>query len=204
MAGPGRPPLDRAELDPIFDAVLQVVSGCSSRQATLRQIATAAGVSIGKLQHHFGSRDDLVREAFEHHLLAITRRLEALRNTDGSATSRMAMLVDEIVENRSWQRSTLWIDLLSRSIDSDEYRASVQQVYRAWTAVFRDLIQDGVQSGEFTVATSVEDGAAGIVAVADGLNVLVVAFGESQIDSGRQRRRSVLAAAIKAAVGVQV
>lgn len=204
MAGPGRPPLERSELDPIFDAVLQVVSGCSSRQATLRQIATAAGVSIGKLQHHFGSRDDLVCEAFEHHLLAITKRLEALRNIDGSATSRMAMLVDEIVESRSWQRSTLWIDLLNRSVDSDDYRASVQQVYSAWTAVFRDLIHDGVQSGEFTVTTSVDDAAASIVAMADGLTVLVVTFGESQIDAGRQRRRSVLTAAIKAAVGVHV
>lgn len=159
---------------------------------------------MGKLQHHFGTRDELVRQAFEHHLLSITRHLEALRNAGGSATKRMSMLVDEIIENRSWQRSTLWIDLLSRSIDSAEYRSSAREIYQAWRTVFSELIQDGLQTGEFTVSTTAEDAAASIVAMADGLTILVITSGEEQLDREQEHRRALLATVINSAVGAQV
>lgn len=204
MAGPGRPPLDRAELDPVLEAVLRVSATSSSRQITLKQIAAEAGVSVGKLQHHFGTRDELVREAFEHHLLGITRRLDGLRRAEGSAVERMARLADEVAEHRSWQRSTLWIDLLGRSIDSIDYRKTVQEINRAWNGVFAELIRDGVRTGEFSVTTSAEDAAARIVAMADGLTVLVVTAGADRSDAERGRRRDLLAQVIESAVGVRI
>ena len=188
----------------MLEAVLRVAASSSSRQITLKQIAAEAGVSIGKLQHHFGTRDDLVRESFEHHLLGITRRLDALRQAEGTAVERMARLADEVAEHRSWQRSTLWIDLLGRSIDSVEYRATVQEINRAWNGVFAELIRDGVRAGEFAVATSVEDAAAHIVTMADGLTVHVLVTGEGRVGAERDERRALLAAAIESALGVRV
>lgn len=204
MIGPGRPPLDRGELEPILEAVLRVAAIGSSRQITLKQIAAEAGVSIGKLQHHFGTRDELVRQAFEHHLLGITGRLDSLRQEAGSAVERMARLADEVAEHRSWQRATLWVDLLGRGIDSQEYQATVREIYRAWNSVFTELIRDGLRTGEFHVATTIDDAVAHIVAMADGLTALVVSSGIEHIEDERARRRDLFARAIESAVGVRV
>lgn len=204
MVGPGRPPLDRSELDPILDAVLRLAATSSSRSITFRQIATEAAVSVGKLQHHFGTRDELIREAFAHHLLAITGRLNELGTSTGDARQRISRLADEIAEHRSWQRATLWIDLLSRAIDSEEYRQTVQTISRAWLNVFEELIEFGRASGEFSLRGTVEDAAAHIVGVADGLTVVIVTAGEAELDAQRQLRRHMLATAIESAVGVRV
>lgn len=204
MATPGRPPLERSELEPIFDAVLEVASTYTSRRATLQQIATSAGVSVGKLQHHFGTRDNLVRQAFEHHLLSITKMLGALRDMKGSATQRLSRLVDEVTQHRSWMRSTLWIDLLNRSIDSVQYRHSAQEIYRAWVEMFTELIKEGVEASEFHPATSAVDAATIIVSMADGLTVLVIVDGEESLDAERQQRRALLASVVEATLGIRL
>lgn len=204
MTGPGRPPLDRAELDPILEAVLRLAAVSGSRSITFKQIAAEAGVSIGRLQHHFGTRDELIREAFERHLLSITTRLESLGTAPGSATERMSRLADHVAEHRSWQRATLWIDLLSRSVDSPEYRAGVQGINGAWTAVFTQLISEGVARGEFSVEDTVEEAAAFIVGVADGLTAVIVTAGEDRLEEQRPLRRAMLARAIESVLGVSV
>lgn len=204
MTGPGRPPLDRAELDPILQAVLRLAAASGSRSITFKQIAQEAKVSVGRLQHHFGTRDGLVREAFERHLLSISTRLEALGSAPGSTVERMARLADEVADHRSWQRATLWVDLLSRSVDSPDYLAAVQRINGAWNAVFVELITEGVARGEFTVEGTVEEAAAFIVAVADGLTVIIVTAGEDRLHQQRGLRRATLARAIESVLGVRV
>lgn len=199
--GPGRPPIDRRELEPVLDAVLRLSALKSSRDITLREIAAEAGVSVGRLQHHFGTRDQLIGRAFERYLLRVTSRLDDMGRSTGTATERMARLVDEIAVTHLWQRSSVWIDLLGRSSDSEHYRQIAVGVNDAWFAVLVRLVRDGVASGEFTIEATAEQVAWAIIGAADGLTTLVVVEGAAQTAARAPWRRRQLAMTVEALLG---
>ncbi|QUY63269.1 TetR family transcriptional regulator C-terminal domain-containing protein [Gulosibacter molinativorax] len=197
----GRPPIDPDDLVPILEAVLRLATTKNSQLITVREIAQEADVSVGRLQHHFGTRDELIGTAFEHHLLKVTDRLQNLRDAPGSARERMSRMIDEIAFNRAWRRSTIWIDLIAHAVSSDRYRAAVERINDAWNRVFTELIADGEAVGEFRLSATAEMTAAHLVAVSDGLTVMVITDGEGQAESRGQARRDMLAAAVSAALG---
>lgn len=60
----------------IRDAALLLLAEHGTKGATFRGIAEAAGVSVGLVQHHFGSKEEL-REACDAYALDTVRRLSA-------------------------------------------------------------------------------------------------------------------------------
>lgn len=62
-----RPPEDLTARARIRDAALNQFAARGVKAATLKDIADAAGVSVGLVQHHFGSKDGL-REACDQHV----------------------------------------------------------------------------------------------------------------------------------------
>ncbi|MDL4817062.1 TetR/AcrR family transcriptional regulator [Actinomadura opuntiae] len=60
----------------IRDAALEMFAERGTKGATFRGIAEAAGVSVGLVQHHFGSKQEL-REACDAYALDTIRRLSA-------------------------------------------------------------------------------------------------------------------------------
>ncbi|SEG99903.1 regulatory protein, tetR family [Nonomuraea solani] len=58
----------------IRDAAMRHIGEHGFERATIRGIAESAGVSLGLVRHHFGSKQGL-REACDQHLMKIIRRL---------------------------------------------------------------------------------------------------------------------------------
>ncbi len=58
--------------DRILDAALEVFSVHGTSNATLQMVAAAAGVSVGLVQHHFGSKDGLIEavDAYAQRIIA--------------------------------------------------------------------------------------------------------------------------------------
>ena len=56
----------------VVEAALEVFSEHGAAKSTLQMVANAAGVSVGLVQHHFGSKENLV-EAVTAHALAVIR-----------------------------------------------------------------------------------------------------------------------------------
>lgn len=200
-AKPGRPPIHPDELSPILDAVLRLATRQSSQLASMRQIAAEAGVSPGRLQHHFGSRDELISRAFRTHLLRVTDELERLRTSPGTASERMAKVINEVAAHYSWQRTSVWVDLLARGVGSEEYRGAVRVIDDAWYRVFYELIREGALTGEFNTAGTPEQCARLLVSVVDGLAILIIRDGESWIDEAAELRHEVFAVAVSAVLG---
>ena len=67
----------------LVEATLACLQQYGFQGASIRRICAEAGVSVGLINHHYASKDELVAEAY----LAITRRLtEQLRAAiDGAA-----------------------------------------------------------------------------------------------------------------------
>ncbi|MQA93559.1 MAG: TetR family transcriptional regulator [Streptosporangiales bacterium] len=68
-AGAARPSEDLTARARIRDAALDVFAERGVARARLKDIADAAGVSIGLVQHHFGTKDAL-RQACDDHVMA--------------------------------------------------------------------------------------------------------------------------------------
>ena len=74
----------------IRDAAIDLFAERGFGQATVRDIAQAAGVSSGLLRHHFGSKDGL-REACDEYAMARTAELRAAMLQDGRLSDHAFM-----------------------------------------------------------------------------------------------------------------
>lgn len=61
---------DRSSPERIREAALKCFAGQGTASTSLRQIADEAGVSIGLVQHHYGTKTHLI-EVVDHHVLAV-------------------------------------------------------------------------------------------------------------------------------------
>ena len=125
----------------LVEATLVCLQRFGFQGASIRRICAEAGVSVGLINHHYASKDELVAEAY----LAITRRLtEQLRAAiDGAAPDARSRLSaffsgsfsEELLNPRlldAWL--AFWVaiksaDTINRAHDQSyaEYRATISQ-----------------------------------------------------------------------------
>ena len=125
----------------LVEATLVCLQRFGFQGASIRRICAEAGVSVGLINHHYASKDELVADAY----LAITRRLtEQLRAAiDGAAPDARSRLSaffsgsfsEELLNPRlldAWL--AFWVavksaDTISRAHDRSyaEYRATISQ-----------------------------------------------------------------------------
>jgi AcrR family transcriptional regulator len=72
--------------DRILDAALKVFAQHGTSDATLQLIAETAGVSIGLVQHHFGSKDKLI-EAVNAHAMSLIGSTMLIASQSGPGAS---------------------------------------------------------------------------------------------------------------------
>lgn len=77
-----RPPEDLTARARIRDAALAQFAEYGTKGATMRGIANAAGVSLGLVQHHFGTKEALRKACDEAVIEAFRRRLTRSATTD--------------------------------------------------------------------------------------------------------------------------
>ena len=181
---------------------MELVAEKGSRQISYGDVATRASVSVGKLQHHFGSRDALIRKAFEHQLLHVTDRIHQLLEHPGTVTTRLRAAADEVSLRNSWNRATIWIDLLGRSVDSEEYRALRDRVNDSWRYVFKQLLAEGVAAGECELRCPIDEAVAQIVAMGDGLTVHTVSHGLDRVEEQAPIMRAMFARTVESVVDI--
>lgn len=107
MSSQEHPPGDLTARARIRDAALEQFARRGVAGATMRQIAQAAGVSLGLVQHHFGSKDGLRRACDELVVEVFQRRLVEL--------SRSGRLGDAGALGDLFDRSPLLMRYLARA-----------------------------------------------------------------------------------------
>ncbi len=76
----------------ILDALLEVVADHGLDKATVREVAGAAGVAIGTVQHYFPTKDVMVSAAFAEVVRRIETRVEAIPLGDEPYANLTAVL----------------------------------------------------------------------------------------------------------------
>ncbi|MET1036174.1 MAG: TetR/AcrR family transcriptional regulator [Arthrobacter sp.] len=139
----------------------------------LKDIAAEAGVSIGLIQHHFGSRDAVVREmlvsASRRRLANWTAQLDGVEDSQ----TRLRLLLAGALSSR--ERCILWTESCAAASRHDFLQPLVSQTNDEWRRWVLETLERGRVDGTFNLHASAPDTARILVALVDGLMVAVAA-----------------------------
>ena len=76
----------------IGDAVCRVLATRGLDAVSLRHVAAEAGVSMGRVQHYFATKDDMLLFAFHHISARVATRIAAVHSPDPRAFLRALLL----------------------------------------------------------------------------------------------------------------
>lgn len=168
-------------------AAFQVISTEGLGQARLKDIAGAAGVSLGSVQHYFRHRDSLVTETFRSliELSGATWRLVSEREPD-PLRRLLALLRFQVT---GWapfeQRWSFWLEFWSASRRIPELEEHAGEIYSHWQEPFEAVVSEGRARRVFTPVLPSSDLSLKLMALVDGLAVRVLvdrrAVGEEEM-----------------------
>jgi AcrR family transcriptional regulator len=169
----GRPrdeTLRTAQRERILAAAEQLLVSHGVARSRLRDVAEAAGVSVGTVQHYFDTRDRLIEDLFDW---SAERRLDHWLQAvpvEGDPWDRLVALLSASLPEPALWRSRIWIEFCAMARD-DVLRAKLDRFYDAWRPPFRDAIEAGVTAGVFHPVLPVDQVVDLFVIVGDGASV---------------------------------
>lgn len=159
---------DRREM--LVAATLRCLSRDGHAGISVRRIATQAGVSVGLLNHHFGSIDGLIAETYQRLAGELTTALLKEIEQAGTPAQKIdAFLVGSFSPRvMDPQLLGVWVVFWSLIRHSDDVSLSHEKTYRAYIDLLRQLLDDLAASEGFTIHDS-RLAAIGLSAMLDGL-----------------------------------
>lgn len=156
----------------IVEAAVPLIAERGYAAVGVRDVAAAAGVSVGTVTYHFGSVQEVLSEAMVLNIETYYAALsEAAEQASGSAEA-LRLLVDALFTEDTDRHWRMWFDYWNardQDPDPDQGFARGQaQRYEAWHHQIRSLAGRGVDEGEFT-CDDLDGFAARFAALADGL-----------------------------------
>ena len=154
----------------ILTATLELVDRIGLAESRVSDVAAALGVSPALVFYHFGTKDELVAEAFSH---AVQRDLELLekalaRGVDPVDRLRRVLRVYGPTGRAPGWR--LWIDAWALAQRDPVIRTVLRRMEQRWESVLSEVIADGVEQGTFSCDDPAA-AAARVSALIDGLSV---------------------------------
>ena len=182
----------------ILSTTVELLDRLGLASTRVADVAVALDVSPALVFYHFGTKDDLVAEAFAHAVEHDLHRLEKAASGDDPVASlrRVLRLYGPTGRATGWR---IWIDAWAVALRNPHIRKVLQRLDRQWQDILRGVVDDGVASGVFTCpdpAVSV----ARISALVDGLSVAAVVHRSVT----REQLRGWVAAQLAVELGVDV
>jgi TetR/AcrR family transcriptional repressor of bet genes len=163
--------------DRLLDCVLDLLVAEGYEGISIRRVATAAGVSIGAVQHHFATKDALLAAAMDRVSQQFRERLERRIAPGAGPAEWLRAVADELVSTGEERRpaSVIWLVRMARAAvhepTAEVHRREWQQVedlLAQLVAAARPDLAEQVVRDEATVLLALLDGLAGAVAVEPG------------------------------------
>ena len=158
----------------MLEATVRVVSERGAERTRLSDVARAANVSIGLIQHYFESRDELLVSSFDYfNDLWIGDWEKASRSEADPPQKLMRLLRLSAFEFEGWHEVQwrIWVEFWSICNRNPKFRASYAKIYDTFRGPFRDVIVEGVTRGDFSPRSTVEDVVDRLTAQIEGLRV---------------------------------
>lgn len=170
----------RARRHTIAESVWRVSAQGGIEAVTMRQVAAAAGMSLGQVQHYFTTKDELLAFAYElltdHVAARVSQRDDPPCDEEPEPRTIVGNVLTELLpldEERTVEAHFLLM-FLARSAVSAEFAARLGKAHADLHAFVADQIRRGQRRGMVTVHLDAAREARTLLAVLDGLTTHVL------------------------------
>lgn len=161
--------------DEILQATTDLLDRVGLAATRVADVADELGVSPGLVFYHFGTKDELVAEAFAHAVEQDLARLDEAVSSASGTTDRLRRVVRLYGPTGAAKGWRIWIDAWALAQREPSIRAVLRTLDRRWTSAMRQLIEEGSASGELRCEDPVAS-VARISALLDGLSVAALVY----------------------------
>jgi TetR/AcrR family transcriptional regulator, transcriptional repressor of bet genes len=147
---------------------LKVISSVGIENATLREIARRGGLSLGRLTHYFGSKDDLLAFAFRWLTEESFTELDRLATVHPPGRPRLEAAVDAMSRFGEPAGIGLWLSVWERATRNPAFANEHRAFYARWRSYVRTCLSDTLAL-ERTRVAGLDEATDLIVAAVDGL-----------------------------------
>jgi len=180
----------------LLDAVVAVIARRGLERTRFQDVAAEAGVSIGTLQHYFGSRQTMILEAIRW---SVDPGEEDLPTAGvGDPWERLQMVLargtDGGETREDWWR--VWIAALAAAVNDPLIAETVTDAYRAWSAPLTAIIADGIAQSRFRTDLDPAAAAGILLAAMDGIALQSLTQGTDHTTEVRLRGARAFATAL--------
>lgn len=160
--------------DEILTATVDLVDRLGLAAVRVGDVASELGVSASLVFYHFGTKDDLVAEAFAHAVERDLARIDKALAPDDPVERlrRLLHLYGPTGQAVGWR---VWIDAWALAQREPHIRKVLRRLDDRWEVAFRQVVEDGVATGVFTCpdpAGTVRR----VAAMLDGLSVATLVY----------------------------
>ncbi|WP_029089393.1 TetR/AcrR family transcriptional regulator [Brevibacterium album] len=201
----GRPALTADEVEQrreaILSAVLEQISERGTAGVRMKDVARAAGMSIGTIQYYFDSREALVLAAYRRHSENVVSRVKSPFPGEGDPWEGLRRTLHEFLHVADFtMRTRLWIEFVAASARDDQLLELLDSVFLTWKQVVREVVDAGVADGTFSPRVDPEVAVDALLAQLDGFEI-AHAIGSRGTDV--ERIELVLQQTARALLGVE-
>ena len=177
----------------IIEAAAHVFATRGYTGTLIADIAAEAGIGKGTIYEYFNSKEDLFFAVFEWFVRATEADVKvSIQALGGSASERLEALSDSLM--KSWLQMmdmfALVMEFWSASASlqmRERFKRAFREGYSDFRQIVSNLIQDGIQRGEFRPEVDGESVAAALVGTWDAL--LLQAWFDDNFDPVTTARR---------------
>jgi AcrR family transcriptional regulator len=154
----------------IVEAAVPLIAERGYASVGVRDVAAAAGVSVGTVTYHFGSVQEILSEAMVLHIERYYAELGETAERATSAAEALRLLVEALFTEDTDRHWRMWFDYWNAGdqVTDETFARGQAQRYEAWHREIRALVERGVADGEFT-ADDLDGFTVRFAALADGL-----------------------------------
>jgi TetR/AcrR family transcriptional regulator, transcriptional repressor of bet genes len=173
LAGIPEDRFESARWREIINAASDVIARRGLANTRLKDVAEAAGVSLGLVQHYFRHRDLLITETFTTLMGLSIATWQHVSAAEPDPVRRLFALLrlhvsGSLAFERRW---AFWVELWSAAQRDAELHASALRIYADWHGPFEETLADGVGAGVFRPGKPVSVIAIRLTSLIDGLAV---------------------------------
>ncbi|NOQ86940.1 MAG: TetR family transcriptional regulator [Deltaproteobacteria bacterium] len=135
----------------ILEAALLCFNEKGYHKTSIDDIALNGKISKGGIYYHFKSKDELFLKLFNFRLNRYTEQLKAYIQEESDPVKRIRILVQKwgliLKENEDFFKFCM--EFSSMGAREKEIRKEMTSFYRSSVEIFRQIIEEGVATGEF-------------------------------------------------------
>jgi AcrR family transcriptional regulator len=152
----------------LTEALLRIVAERGLDQVSVREVASAAGVSIGTVQHYFPTKDEMLASAFAEVVRQVRARLASVERGDDIRSNLSAVLREFLpLDARRTQEARIMLAFATRAATSpalaEVQRSVLEEVREALSEAFGRAGNGQLSESEAKTAAHIA------IAAADGL-----------------------------------